>query len=237
MLPDRNGRGDAAGFPQHWGLAAALLASLSLQGSRNKHSGSKINDTQIVASVPPAAFSLNVWSSCLVSKQPRSLGMWLTGHPSCYHLSGCWYHWLSTYLIWAALFVEYQCFERRRSSPTLPLHNLSPSLDLGQGWWSLACCGMAIPSVGCSWSTGSHRNPAPPLAGVAAKLQAHWEAGGEFRNEYAVGWQIINHTQQKQRVNRAVPEAICRQSVRHQPAGYNPGVNRAVYLLPHYYLQ
>lgn len=61
--------------------------------------------------------------------------------------------------------------------------------------------------------------------------------GGEFWNEYAVGWQIINHTEQKQRVNRAVPEAIRRQSVRHQPAGYNPGVNRAVYLLPHYYLQ
>lgn len=32
--------------------------------------------------------------------------------------------------------------------------------------------------------------------------------GGEFQNEYAAGWQAINHLQQKQRVNQAVPKAI-----------------------------
>lgn len=92
---DRYSWDGAAALPPHQSLAAVLSMYLGLWSSRNKHSGSKINDAQLVASVSPAAFSSNVWNSCLVSKQLPSLSTWLTGHLCCCHLSGCWYRHLS----------------------------------------------------------------------------------------------------------------------------------------------
>lgn len=70
---DSYGRGGAAALPPHRSLAAALSVYLGLWSGRKNHSGSKINDAQLVASVFPAAFSSDVWSSCLVSKQLPSL--------------------------------------------------------------------------------------------------------------------------------------------------------------------
>lgn len=99
---------------------------------------------------------------------------------------------------------------------------------------------MAVPSVAsCRAFLGRSilQEPCFSVGSSCSRGSGTLLGGGEFQNEYAVGWQVINHPQRKQRVNQAVPEAIWRQSVRHQPAGYGPGVNRAVYLLPHYYLQ
>ena len=145
----------------------------------------------------------------------------------------------SPLILFGQLFAEYWWFERSKSSPTFLIHNLPPSLDLGQGWGA-GLYDTAVPSVAsCGMFLGRSILPKLcfPVSSSCSRGSGTLLGRGEFRNEYAVGWQVINHPQQKQRVNQAVPEAIWRQSVRHQPAGYSPGVNRAVYLLPHYYLQ
>lgn len=152
-------------------------------------------------------------------------------------MSGCWYWQFSTYLIWLAIYRVLMVWKKLKQ-PHLTC-TWPPSLDLAQGWRA-ALYDMAVPEVASFGRLlGFSILPKPCFSAGSRCSQGSGThlSGGEFQNEYTVGWQVINHLQQKQRVNQAVPEAIWRQPVRHQPTGYSPGANRAVYLLPHYFLQ
>lgn len=152
-------------------------------------------------------------------------------------MSGCSYWQFSTYLIWLAIYRVWMVWKKLKQphfTPTWP-----PSLGLAQDWGA-GVYDMAVPEVASFGRfLGFSFLPKPSFSAGSGCSQGSGTLldGGEFQNEYAVGWQVINHLQQKQRVNQAVPEAIWRQPVRHQPTGYSPGANRAVYLLPHYFLQ
>lgn len=152
-------------------------------------------------------------------------------------MSACGSWQFSTNLIWPAICRVLMVWKKLKQ-PHLP-RTWSPSLDLAQGWGA-GLYDMAVPaaaSFGRFLGFSILPKPCFSVGSRCSQGSGTLLGGGEFQNEYAVGCQVINHLQQKQRVNQAVPEAIWRQPVRHQPTGYSPGANRAVYLLPHYSLQ
>lgn len=150
---------------------------------------------------------------------------------------GWWYWQFSAYLIWLAIYRVLMVWKKLKQPHFT--HTWSPSLDLAQGWGA-GLYDMAVPEVarfGKFLEFSILPNPCFSAGSRCSQGSGTLLGGGEFQNEYAVGWEVINHLQQKQRVNQAIPKAIWRQPVHHQPTSYSPGANRAVYLLSHYSLQ